>query len=156
MDVWTVRGWLRLSEHSAEFDGLSFLRAIRDRRLQGYLLQVRKGYVCRSVTGLNQQPGGDTPGVAARPLALAGAIVLGAATFMVNVLLGACRRVRRWHNHRCRIDAGAAKLRDVLLNCTGRGAARNFRRRSGKAAPLVGTEYIVVALRVTPKTATRC
>jgi hypothetical protein len=31
----------------------------------------------------DQQPGGDTPGVAAAPVALAGAIVLGAATFMV-------------------------------------------------------------------------
>jgi hypothetical protein len=43
--------------------------------------------------------------------------------------LGASRCVRGWYKPRRRIDAGAAKLRDVLLNCTGWRARRNFRRR---------------------------
>jgi len=44
-------------------------------------------------------------------------------------VLRACRRVRRWHNRHCRIDAGGAKLRDVLRNRTGWRARCNFRRR---------------------------
>ena len=38
---------------------------------------------CRDLHRTGQQPGGDTPGVAAAPVALAGAIVLGIARFMV-------------------------------------------------------------------------